>query len=241
MGSDVAVGHLETPLTDVKPFEIGSFGAEDVNRRFVALGYGSQDVQGTSGTRKAGSMTLRGTQGRVFELAFGSFDAFKKKIPEISDLSWQVGDPNTPDGERRAREIYDGRVLIANYEAYLGNAQGDAQTCHGDSGGPLIRRIDGKNTVFGVVSWGHHRTGSFCDHGGVFASFGPKTRDFVTAALAWKDPCDGTNAKGACEGDVAVRCSSRSEGVRRLLRTDCAELGLTCGKGTDGQVDCVEP
>jgi hypothetical protein len=241
MGSDVAVAHLEAPINDVQPFAIGTALAQaDVSTRFVAMGYGSQDIQGTSGTRKAGSMTLKGTEGKVFELAFGSFDAFKKKIPEISDIAYLVGDPNTPQGEQRAREIYDGRTLIKDYEAYLGNGAGDAQTCHGDSGGPLIRRVNGKSTVFGVVSWGHHRTGSFCDHGGVFASFGPKTQDFLTAALAWVDPCDGMSSKGSCDGDVAVRCSARVEGVRRILRTDCAELGLTCGTGSDGQVDCVE-
>lgn len=240
-GSDVAVLHLEAPITDIEPFAWTALEPSDVGRRFVGVGYGTQDVAGTSGTRRAGSLTLGGLEGRVFELSFGSFDAFKAQVPNIADLQYIVGDVKTSDGERRAREIFDQRVLLSGYEAFLGNAAGDAQTCHGDSGGPLVRRVDGKNTVFGVVSWGHHSTlgYAFCSYGSIYASFGPATQAFLARALAWVDPCGDLTVQGRCEGDVAVRCAAKSEGPRRTLRTECAELGLTCGPGTDGQVACL--
>jgi hypothetical protein len=239
-GSDVAVLHLEKPVKDIEPWALATLASTDVGRRFVGIGYGTQDSAGTSGTRRAGSQTLRGTDGRIFELAFGSFDAFKAAVPRISDLQYIVGDVTTPDGERRAREVFDGRVLLPGYEVLVGNAAGDAQACHGDSGGPLARRVNGKNTVFGVASWVHHSTVgyAFCEFGTVYAAFGPATQTFLTKALAWSDPCGDLTVKGRCEGDVAIRCAAKSEGLRRELRTDCADLGLTCGTGVDGQVVC---
>lgn len=53
-----------------------------------------------------------------------------------------------------------------------------------------------------------------------------------------EDPCEGVPAEGACQGDVAVRCTTPEEGPRRVVSLDCAELGLTCAPVHDG-VDCV--
>ena len=46
LGSDVAVLHLGEPVEDVTPFAVGQLTADDVGRRFVGVGYGSQDTQG---------------------------------------------------------------------------------------------------------------------------------------------------------------------------------------------------
>ncbi len=52
------------------------------------------------------------------------------------------------------------------------------------------------------------------------------------------DPCEGLPAEGTCDGTVATRCSTPEEGPRRVVSTDCGELGLTC-EIADGQAACV--
>ena len=183
-------------------------------------------------------MTFGGTGGRLFERSFGSFENFLGAVPSIEDLRWEVGDVTTELGKQRAREVYDRRVLLDEHEGFFGYREGDAQACHGDSGGPIFRVVDGKRTVFGVTSWGTHRFGAFCDFGGVYAVLSPTVYAFVEKSLAWVDPCDGLPQAGRCEGTVAVRCSTLREGVRRRLATECADLGLVCGAGADGQVNC---
>jgi hypothetical protein len=238
LGSDVAVLHLGEPVKGVEPLTTGVLAAEDVGRRFIGIGFGTQDVQGTSGTRRGGSMTFGGTGGRLFERAFGSFEGFLAAIPNIDEIRYQVGDTSTSYGLAQAQALYDGRVLLDDYEGYFGGQNGDAQSCHGDSGGPILRIVDGKKVVFGVTSWGTHRFGSFCDYGAVYGVFGPATRAFLTTALEWVDPCEGLTTSGVCNGTAATRCSAPKEGVRRKLVTECADVGLACGAGADGQVTC---
>jgi hypothetical protein len=53
------------------------------------------------------------------------------------------------------------------------------------------------------------------------------------------DPCEGLPPEGVCDGTTAVRCSLPDEGPRRVVSTDCAILGMTCGI-EDGAVACVD-
>lgn len=63
--------------------------------------------------------------------------------------------------------------LLDGYEAQLGGAPGDAQACHGDSGGPLLRNVDGQLVVYGVVSSGVSGVKEVCQNAGtVYATFG---------------------------------------------------------------------
>ena len=54
-----------------------------------------------------------------------------------------------------------------------------------------------------------------------------------------EDPCLGIPAEGMCVGDVAVRCSLPEEGPRRVIETDCALLGGSCGSDESGDLTCV--
>jgi hypothetical protein len=54
-----------------------------------------------------------------------------------------------------------------------------------------------------------------------------------------EDPCEGLPPEGVCDGTTAVRCSLPEEGPRRVVSTDCAILGMTCGL-EDGAVACVD-
>jgi secreted trypsin-like serine protease len=46
------------------------------------------------------------------------------------------------------------------------NNENKIGTCYGDSGGPLVDNVNGKYTVLGITSWGHHDYG--CGYPGVY-------------------------------------------------------------------------
>jgi secreted trypsin-like serine protease len=179
LGSDVAIVHLAEPVNTVPTMIVAPFPSHLVGQRFTVLGYGVQDNTELSGTRLAGALTLRGTTGRIFEHLFGSFAGFLATgvprlygfTPTEADLPW-------------LQEMYDTTTVLDGYEATLGDGQGDANDCYGDSGGPLIKKVDGSVRVVGVVSWGYGSTQQICDFGGVFGALGPASIDFIEEQLA---------------------------------------------------------
>lgn len=232
LGSDVSVLHLGKAVSGVTPFSISSFKDADVGARFAVVGYGIQNNNGDDGTRKAGSMTLRGLGGNYADYAFGGFDGFKKVADEIG-LSGA--------SEETLLYYYNAMKLIPEYQAFMGGKLGDAQPCFGDSGGPVVATRGGVRTVLGVVTGGMNSSRLICDWGGVFAAFGPATRAFLDQALLWVDPCTGITVEGSCSGDVAIRCTAPNEGRRRISETDCSMLGQTCGIDQTGHAACVDP
>jgi len=233
LGSDVGVAHLGSTVTGVTPMAIGTLNASDIGNRFTALGFGIQNNNSDDGTRKAGSLTLRGIGGNYADYLFGSLDGFLKGAQKMPDFA------GLPDWE--LTEIYDELNLLPEYQAFLGGRPGDAQPCFGDSGGPMVAVRNGQRTVFGNVTSGLRSTRLICDWGAVFAVFGPATQAFLQNALAWVDPCGGVTVKGKCDGDLAIRCTNRLEGQRRLSETDCGLLGQTCGLDETATVACVDP
>jgi len=233
LGSDVGVAHLGAPATGVTPMSIGVLSEADIGKRFTALGYGMQNNYGDDGTRKAGSLTLRGIGGNYADYLFGSFEGFLNGAKLMPDFAWA--------SEWELAQIYDELYLLPEYQAFLGGRPGDAQPCFGDSGGPMVAVRNGQRTVFGNVTSGLASNRLICDWGAVFAVFGPATQAFLQNALAWVDPCEGVTVKGFCNGDLAIRCTNRLEGERRLSETDCGLLGQTCGVDSTGTVACVDP
>jgi hypothetical protein len=233
LGSDVGVVHLGAPVTGVTPMSIGTLSDADIGKRFTILGYGIQNNYEEDGTRKAGSLTLRGFGGNYADYVFGGLEGFLKGAQSMPDFA---GLP-----EWYLIEIYAELTLLPEYQAFLGGRPGDAQPCFGDSGGPLIAMRNGVRTVFGNVTSGLGSNRLICDFGAVFAVFGPATQTFLQRALSWVDPCAGVTVKGYCDGDLAIRCTARNEGQRRLSETDCGLLGQTCGLDSTGTVACVDP
>lgn len=138
--------------------------------------------------------------------------------------------------------LYDNTLLLPGYEAWVGDAYGNAQPCYGDSGSPLVKTVSGKRTAYGVTSGGMSSNDMVCDFGAVYAALGPETHAFVDGTRSWVDPCGELDDLGYCDGDVAVRCTAPFvEGLRRPLETDCGLLGQTCGYNEVGQVACVDP
>jgi hypothetical protein len=233
LGSDVGVAHLGATVTGVTPMAIGTLNKSDIGSRFTALGFGMQNNNGDDGTRKAGSLTLRGIGGNYADYLFGNLEGFLKGAQNMPDFA---GFP-----ESELIRIYDELNLLPEYQAFLGGRPGDAQPCFGDSGGPMVAMRNGQRTVFGNVTNGLRSTRLICDWGAVFAVFGPATQTFLQNALAWVDPCGGVTVQGKCDGDLAIRCTNRLEGQRRLSETDCGLIGQTCGRDATGTVACVDP
>ncbi|UJR83494.1 trypsin-like serine protease [Sandaracinus amylolyticus] len=289
---DIAALHLDTPITDIAPARMAALTDRDIGRDFAVIGYGMRNNAGEYGIRRAGTVELRARSGRIFEMIFGSYEAFREwlvgqghfgVILDRAELERELGitfpaededggpppddgDAGVPDDggpppddsdagpppddgdagpddyyEQLYRQYYETTYLLPEYEAWVGNTEGDAQICHGDSGGPLTRIVNGQLRVFGVASWGIHSREMYCNYGGMYAVFGQESLDAANEARRWRDPCGDATALGECRGDVAVRCTGAGEGPRRVTRTRCNLLGQTCGTGDDGQVACVDP
>lgn len=178
-GSDVAVYTLKTPITNVAPLAVASAppAASDVGTSFIAIGYGQQGG-GKSGTRKMGAVRLEAVTGAPLKKAFSSVDDL---------ISWtqaaQGGAPLSSQWTDYLRAEYDA-PLADDYELYVGapEFQGEVQGCHGDSGGPLLRRENGKLVVYAVVSTGVAPSDK-CERGGMYATFGAATRKMIAHAV----------------------------------------------------------
>ena len=169
LGADVAIIHLAQPVNDVRPLGYARLDARRVGDRFTTIGYGVQNADEDSDTRMAGSVTLRGIGGRVFERMFGSIEAFAAEAPNLAP-------PVKPE---EVAPFFAETLFLDDYEALFGNVLGDAQNCFGDSGGPVIQRAGNKLQVVGVVSGGIASNRLLCDYGGVFAVFGPAAFDMI--------------------------------------------------------------
>jgi len=117
----------------------------------------------------------------------------------------------------------------------LGNAPGDAQTCFGDSGGPLFQKRGGTPVLVGVGSAVLAGSDLICKFGGVEAVFGPAAIRFLDREAA----CPLLPAGGACDGNVAVTCSESGRTFKQQ-RTDCTAKGKVCAIDGAGAAACIK-
>ena len=73
---DVALVHLEEPIKGIRPVVMRPMSKQPLGKKLAVIGYGIQDQNETSGTRRAGVQTLRAKEGRLFEGLFGDYAAF---------------------------------------------------------------------------------------------------------------------------------------------------------------------
>jgi hypothetical protein len=242
LGSDVAILHLSEAVENVEFFPFASIDDSMIGTRFVAVGYGVQDNDWTSGTRRAGSMRLQATSGPIVPQDVLTFEEFAEEFKSTYD--WEITDEELEMYyESYLQSIYS-TVLLEGFEAHFGNDTGDAQACFGDSGGPIVAKLNGQSTVFGVASWVPVATDApqngktmVCSGGTVYATLPEEVIDFVQREIA----CPMIPQEGLCSEDLtlATRCANPEEGEYRILTTDCAKLGLICD-GTNGSVECIE-
>jgi len=178
LGSDVALYTLSEPITDITPLKVLDTppAASDVGGQFIAMGYGVQNAQGSSGTRKFGKITLRAVNGAPAPLAFDNVDEYVQAIDSMNP------EPMTPDQADAARAGFD-RPMSLDYETFVGAADTDVQVCNGDSGGPLLKEVNGKLVVYGVASTTMTKTGFLCKNGGIYATFGASTRQVIARSI----------------------------------------------------------
>jgi len=223
LGCDVAIYRLKESIDDVRPLKVAksSVGEDAIGKRMSAVGYGNQVSIGTvNGTRKAGTLTMRAVRGAPMQVLFPeSVEAFLDAMREAE------GEAYVDNNGAVLRDYYN-LSLLDGYEVYAGAVEGDAQVCHGDSGGPLLAKVDGELVVQGVASGVVSGPRLPCKFGAAYATFGPKAQELIARSLT--DPCDGIPAEGRCEGDVATRCTTATEGPRRVTRTDCSLLLQRC-------------
>ena len=248
LGNDVATYNLVQPITDVTPIPVSEAPLTTANlgKRFVSVGFGASDsFQDETGLgpneRRSGYATLRSLEGSPPRTLFPTFEAFLEAFRyKYEDLV------ENPVVAAQIRAMWQAN-MIPGYEAWVGlgstqlgpDGTSDAQTCHGDSGGPLLTPGPYRS-IMGVVSGGLFSRQLSCDHGTYYATMGPRTLEMLKTSLAYKDPCEQVSAQGACSDTVATRCSGKWEGDRRVLRVDCADLGQVCGTGGDGVVGCFD-
>lgn len=183
-GRDVGIVVLAEPVPDVHTGGVGQLEDSDIGTRFTVAGYGFHDMEGGIGTRQFGDVTLRARSGKVYQFYFGTLGAFETWVEKNT---WELrphweGPTSGTAWDDFVRKAYEDTALIPDYQAFVGGVSGDVQPCHGDSGGPLLRKKGGEFVTYGVTS------GSLpgCTRPVVYATFGPEIYDFLVRAT--KEP-----------------------------------------------------
>jgi hypothetical protein len=232
-GSDVAVYILAEPVKDVTPmpWATGHLPTTAVGGKYSAVGYGVQDRDRTTGTRKAGTLTLQAVEGQPMHALFETKEALYAHMTKVEGDAW------VSDNKARLDEFYDFK-LLDGYEAYLGMGANDVQPCSGDSGGPLVFSDNGKLSVVAVVSGSFKGAKYPCSTvGEAYATLGKDVQAMIDHATG---PCEGVPVDGRCEQFTTVtRCVSDAEGPQKITKTDCGLLGQACGI-VDGKAACVD-
>jgi Trypsin len=250
-GKDVAVVHLGQAAAGT--FHFPQIGASDelvVGERLVNVGYGVYSAGGAfDGKRRIGRESVAATSGQAFEAMFGDFESFVEWYFTGAVTDGDIFDELNMDTDwyydaevDYVYSLYVAFELIPGYEMVAGVAEGDTQSCYGDSGGPMLRfNADGTWTALGVVSGGLSSQRSACDFGGVYATFGEDIVNFLAEAVTWQDPCGEVTTAGTCDGDQLLTCETTLiAGVREVTATDCAAEGLPCVT-SEGGASCGAP
>src|SRR5690606_13067347 len=135
-------------------------------------------------------------EGVPYHHMFPSEERFEEEVIPFLERIHGTSGPNGPRLDECAVNEFRGvylEPLLPGYEVWVGNVEGDAQPCKGDSGGPLFS-LDGDDfLVHGVVSWGLPLRGFFfgpvdgkesaCQFGAAYGAFGPAVRRLAAVEL----------------------------------------------------------
>lgn len=177
LGSDLAFYVLDEAVTDVTPLRLTStsLSEADLAQTLTTVGFGEDVLAPTSmfltghGVRHAGAQTIKSFHGNLPAQIYGTKANCVAGIPMASQT--ESASCETRDRHENC-DGYERAVLMDGYEVWAGEEKTDAQTCFGDSGGPLIRGGQSAPELVGVVSWGWWSGETPCSHGTVFALIG---------------------------------------------------------------------
>lgn len=181
LGCDVALLRLESDILDIPPLAVSAtpLAADQIGTPFTAVGYGVTDAANrpnTSGTRKMASLTLRAVTGPGLHALYPTLVDFGAALDAVEGPGYMMR--NRPYYEA----LYD-QPLLEGYEALAGGGPDEAQDCHGDSGGPLLKRVDGKLVIYGVASTVVSGQKQVCENmGTVYATLGPDAHAMIAVA-----------------------------------------------------------
>lgn len=198
IGPDVAVLRLAEPIADPQPIRIDALPVREIGAIFLGVGFGVRNAELDRGLRRAGPLHLRATSGFTYGALLGGFEAYylwytgKPLPPACGELEADGGVPELPaecPAQQMVIEHYRRTRLEEAGEMVLGATADDAQPCHGDSGGPLLRR-DSHNElrIYAVASGGIGSRSQRCDFGAVYAGFTQPIQAFIHRA-AGQDAC----------------------------------------------------
>lgn len=178
-GSDVAGVVLAEDVGDIAPIPVAAraLDATEIAQRFVAIGYGVQGSGQPRDQRTRGEITLLAVDGAPLPTRYSTVDRFLDAARDHYER--ELGTFEVEDLTLKYQ-----RKLLAGYEAYL--SDGTVQTCHGDSGGPILRTsADGRVEVVAVVSGGPLpgtvSRPTTCDGGNLVGVIGEPARAMLSA------------------------------------------------------------
>lgn len=183
LASAVPVGALKL---DVIPAWSQKWDATDLQDTYIHIGYGvgeafSSAPSAVEGKRQQAQLTATAAQGNALLRLFGSPQNLQKYLEDFHPQSLEA---QSLDSILTGAELGSSQYVHAwdargrtNLSDIQEPASGWQDTCFGDSGGPLLRKIDGRLYVVGVVSAGMDR---ICSSLGTrFTIFGPKVQSLM--------------------------------------------------------------
>lgn len=158
-GLDVMFAQLSKPITNVRPLGL-SFDPKqfhDLSRKYEVVGFGFQGVMGygsASGTKQMANYKVTATSGNPLMVIFKS----KVNFQNFLNLSFkgEEADMISSDGD-----LVPGQQVHAWDETgRVGGKltqkpkKGWANTCNGDSGGPMLEKTTQGTKIVGIISGG---------------------------------------------------------------------------------------
>lgn len=188
---DIAFGELAKPVPleklKIQPMVIRNlrWNAKDLENTYTHIGYGVQVAFGESheleNKRQMAKLRVTSAEGNALLNLFGNQEKLEAYLSAHHPDSIEAGSlegilNNAELLEKYSVHAWDPRGR-ENLQEIVPPTDGWQDTCFGDSGGPLLKEVNGKISIVGVVSHGMDRICS--PFGTKFVTFGPKVVDVV--------------------------------------------------------------